>query len=165
MTAEISETRVAEAKARAARLLLAFRHGNQQSFDAALPEDMGTDESKDLVSALAWVANESVRKAYQPDVADRVLRHLARRSPDEPGWVQTDEEAAPDAAALLESVWRGDVEAVRELVRTTPDTTFVLGGLVLAVAMLLPSVADAEVREVLSELRAETPQDPPDHPC
>ncbi|MEW2576962.1 hypothetical protein [Streptomyces syringium] len=165
MTAEISHIRVNEAKARAARLLLAFRHGNQQAFDASLPETMTADEAKDVVSALSWVANEAVRKAYQPDVADRVLRHLVRRAPDEAGWVETDEEAAPDVAVLLESVRRGDTERVRELVRATPDTTFVLGKLVHVVALLLPSVPESHFHEVLSELRGETPRALPDHPC
>lgn len=153
MTGEISDISVAAAKAKAGRLLLAFRHGNQQAFDEALPESMSAEESRDLVSALAWVANEAVRKAYQPDVADRVLRHLARKSPDEPRWVETDEEAAPDVALLLEALRDGDIEAVRALVRATPDTTFVLGRLLLAVAMLLPSIPEPELDHVLDELR------------
>ncbi len=165
MTAEITQLRVTDAKARAARLLLAFRHGNQAAFDEALPTTMAAEEARDLVSALAWIANEAVRKAYRPDVADRVLRHLVRRTPAEPGWVETDEEAAPDVALLLESVWRKDTETVRELVRATPDTTFVLGKLVQAVALLLPAVPAQAVRRVLSQLRAKTPPDPPDRPC
>ena len=73
MSGEISDISVAAAKARAGRLLLAFRHGNQQAFDAALPEEMTAEESRDLVSALTWVANEAVGKAYRSDAADRVL--------------------------------------------------------------------------------------------
>ncbi|MEU4211675.1 hypothetical protein AB0F13_17010 [Streptomyces sp. NPDC026206] len=165
MTADITQLRVTEAKAAAARLLLAFRHGNQAAFDDSLPEAMATDEARDLVSALAWIANEAVDKAYRPDVADRVLRHFVRRLPDEPGWVETDEEAAPDVAVLLESVWRGDTETVRELVRATPDTTFVLGKLLHAVALLLPAVPRSEVRRVLSELRGGRPPGPRDRRC
>ncbi|MEU8579583.1 hypothetical protein [Streptomyces abikoensis] len=165
MTAEITRTRAVEAKAGAARLLLAFRHGNQAAFDDSLPGSMAAEEARDLVAALVWIANEAVRKAYRPDVADRVLRHLAKRVPDEPGWVETDEEAAPDVAVLLESVWRKDTERVRELVRATPDTTFVLGKLVHAVALLLPAVRDAEVCRVLNELRAGTSPDLPGRPC
>ncbi|MFJ9407646.1 hypothetical protein [Streptomyces sp. NPDC101393] len=160
MSGEISDISVAAAKARAGRLLLAFRHGNQQAFDEALPEEMTAEESRDLVSALTWVANEAVGKAYRSDAADRVLRHLARKAPDEAGWVETDEAAAPAVTTLLEGLRDGDVEGVRALVRTTPDTTFVLGRLLRAVAMLLPSVPEEELREVLTELRAEGPEDP-----
>ncbi|PHQ52546.1 hypothetical protein BLA24_07175 [Streptomyces cinnamoneus] len=162
---EITQIRVTEAKARAARLLLAFRHGNQRSFDDSLPSDMAAEETRDLVAALVWVANEAVAKAYRPEAADRVLRHLARRAPEEAGWVETDEEAAPDVAVLLESVWRGDAETVRRLVRATPDTTFLLGKLVHAVALLLPSVPGPEVRRVIGELRGETPPAPRGRPC
>ncbi|MFI0740678.1 hypothetical protein ACH4PU_21695 [Streptomyces sp. NPDC021100] len=164
MTVDMHQN-VSAAKARAARLLLAFRHGNQRAFDDGLPGDMAADEARYLVAALVWIANEAVRKVYQPGVADRVLRHLAGRSPDEPGWVRTDEEAAPDVALLLESVWREDPDAVRELVRTTPDTTFLLGKLLHAVALLLPRVPAEAFRHVLSELRGGTPPDPPDRPC
>lgn len=165
MSAEITQLRVTEAKARAARLLLAFRHGNQTAFDDSLPEAMAAEEARDLVSALAWIANEAIDKAYRPDAADQVLRHFVRCAPDAPGWVETDEEAAPDVAVLLESVWRGDTETVRELVRATPDTTFMLGKLVYAVALLLPAVPRPEVRRVLSELRAGRPPDPRDRRC
>ncbi|MEU7177353.1 MULTISPECIES: hypothetical protein [Streptomyces] len=160
MSGEISDISVAAAKAKAGRLLLAFRHGNQQAFDEALPEEMSAEESRDLVSALAWVANEAVRKAYRSDVADRVLHHLARKTPGEPGWVETDEAAAPGVVTLLEGLRDGDVEAVRALVRTTPDTTFVLGRLLTAVAMLLPSVPAGDLRRVLDELRAQCPPEP-----
>ncbi|MEV4435743.1 hypothetical protein [Streptomyces sp. NPDC049555] len=165
MTAEITQLRVTDAKARAARLLLAYRHGNQAAFDDALPTQPSAEEARELVRALAWVANEAVHKAYRPDVADRVLRHIVRRVPDEPGWVETDEEAAPDVAVLLESVWRGDAETVRDLVRATPDTTFVLGKLVQAVALLLPSVPAPAMRRVLTQLRAGTPPGPPGRRC
>ncbi|MEC4020353.1 hypothetical protein [Streptomyces sp. H27-D2] len=173
MTGEISEIRVTDSKARAAHLLLAFRHGNQQAFDAALPgggsdaarvdtpansaADDSADGIKDLVSALTWIANEAVRKAYQPDVADRVLRHLARRSPADTRWVSTEEEAAPDVALLLEAVAHGDTEAVRTMVRSTPDTTFVLGKLLQAVAQLLPSVPAPVLRDLLDDLRDTPP--------
>ncbi|MEU1309363.1 hypothetical protein ABZ419_10775 [Streptomyces cinnamoneus] len=165
MTAETTQPGIAEAKAEAARLLLAYRHGNQTAFDDSLPASAPAEETRGLVSALAWIANEALGKVYPPDVADRVLRRIAKRMPDDPGRVETDEEAAPDVAVLLESVWRGDTETVRELVRATPDTTFVLGKLVHAVALLLPTVPRSDVHRVLSELRGETPPDPPDHPC
>lgn len=161
----MTQIRATEAKARAAHLLLAFRHGNQRAFDDCLPAGMAADEARDLVSALVWIANEAVRKAYRAEVGDRVLRHLARRAPEEPGWVETDEEAAPDVAVLLESVWREDTEAVRELVRATPDTTFLLGKLLHAVALLLPEVPERGRLRVLSELRGGTPPDPRDRPC
>ncbi|GHF29668.1 hypothetical protein GCM10010218_08540 [Streptomyces mashuensis] len=168
MTAEMTQLHVSEAgeaKARVASLLLAYRHGNQQAFDDCLARDTTPEEARELVTALAWVANEAVRTAYRPDVADRVLRHLARRVPDEPGWVETDEEGAPDVAVLLEAVWRGDTEAVRGLVRATPDTTFVLGKLLYAVARLLPSVPRAELRRVLTDLRGERPPGLPGRRC
>jgi hypothetical protein len=78
--------------------------------------------------------------------------------------VETEEEAAPDVALLLEALRDGDIEGVRSLVRATPDTTFVLGRLLLAVAMLLPSVPEPELRGVLSELREESTPDPAGHP-
>lgn len=156
---------VTEAKVRAARLLLAFRHGNQRAFDDCLPGDTADEETRYLVAALVWIANETVGKVYLPGVADRVLRRLAGRSPDEPGWVPTDEEAAPHVALLLESVWRQDAETVCELVRATPDTTFLLGKLLDAVARLLPLVPERDLRRVIGELRGGTPPAPRGHPC
>ncbi|MBB1243480.1 hypothetical protein GL263_07885 [Streptomyces durbertensis] len=146
---------VAVAKARAAQLLLAFRHGNQLAFDAALSGLACDERTKDLVAALTWVASDSVGRAYEPAVADRVLSRLALRAPVGERWALTDEEAAPDVARLLTAVDEEDVETVRELVRATPDTTFVLGKLVQAVALLLPAVPRPYLRRVLTELAAE----------
>ncbi|WP_372411118.1 hypothetical protein [Streptomyces luteireticuli] len=163
--AGITGAGVTEAKDRAARLLLAFRHGNQRAFDDSLPGDATAEETRELVGALVWIANEAVRKVYLPGVADRVLRRLASRSPDEPGWVPTDEEAAPHVALLLESVWRQDTETVCELVRATPDTTFLLGKLLDAVARLLPLVPERDLRRVILDLRGGTPPAPRGRPC
>ncbi|KNB53807.1 hypothetical protein [Streptomyces caatingaensis] len=154
---------VTEAKAQAARLLLAFRHGNQRAFDDSLPGER--TETRELIATLVWIANEAVDKVYLPGVADRVLRRLASRSPDAPGWVPTDEEAAPHVALLLESVRRQDTHTVGELVSATPDTTFLLGKLLDAVARLLPLVPERELRRVIVELRGGTPPAPRGHRC
>lgn len=155
-------SQVAEAKARAARLLLAFRHGNQLAYDAEIAavegaRDGDADAVSDLVSALCWIANEGVRKAYLPEAGDQVLRHFARRTPYGERDVLTEEGAGPDAAQFLEAVAAGDVEVVRELVRTTPDTTFLLGKLTLALGMLLPDVPVGRLEEVLGALRRAAP--------
>ncbi|ATL32887.1 hypothetical protein [Streptomyces formicae] len=151
--AEVSEEQVTEAKARAARLLLAFRHGNQLAYDA-LVEEFGTDERTiDLVSMLCWIANEGVRKAYLPEAGDRVLRHMVRRADVGDRDVLTEDGAGPDVAELIEAVAAEDVKAVQEIVRGTPDTTFLLGRFVLAFAMLLPDIPRPVLREVVRELR------------
>lgn len=147
------------ADARAGRLLLAFRHGNQLAFDAAL-DGLDCDENtRDLVASLCRVANDCVRGAYPAEAGDRRLRRLA--ASDASGavagrggrWVETAEDAAPHVAVLIEAVDQNDTEAVQDLVRATPDTTFVLGKLVHAVALLLPSVPPQYLRRVLAELR------------
>ncbi|MFE0171145.1 hypothetical protein ACFWZ2_02425 [Streptomyces sp. NPDC059002] len=153
--AEVSEEQVTEAKSRAARLLLAFRHGNQLAYDA-LVEEFGADErTTDLVSALCWIANEGVRKAYLPEAGDQVLRHMVRRADFGDRDVLTEGGAGPDVGELLEAVAREDVSAVQEIVRRTPDTTFLLGRFVLAFAMLLPEIPRPVLREVVEELRGE----------
>ncbi|MET8685542.1 hypothetical protein ABZV77_15105 [Streptomyces sp. NPDC004732] len=153
--AGVSEGQVADAKERAARLLLAFRHGNQLAYDT-LVEEFGADEpTTDLISALCWIANEGVRKAYLPEAGDRVLRHMARRADPGDRSVLTEEGAGPDAARLLEAIAAQDVTSVQEIVRRTPDTTFLLGKFVLAFAMVLPEVPEPVLREVVEELRGE----------
>ncbi|MFC7308044.1 hypothetical protein ACFQVC_27915 [Streptomyces monticola] len=144
------------AKAVMSQLLLAFRHGNQQAFDAELERVGATGELADLVSALCWSANEAVRKAYRPEAGDQVLRHLARRAPYGERWVLTDEAAAPAAGLLVEAVAAGDTETVRDLVRSTPDTTYLLGKLVLALGLLVPDVPPERVRAVVDELRGDS---------
>ncbi|MEU7576532.1 hypothetical protein AB0B50_02875 [Streptomyces sp. NPDC041068] len=149
----VSEEQVAEAKARAARLLLAFRHGNQLAYDALIAEFGADEQTTDLVSALCWIANEGVRKAYLPEAGDQVLRHMVRRADFGDRFVLTEDGAGPDAGALLEAVAAQDVRAVQEVVRRTPDTTFLLGRFVLAFAMMLPDVPEAVLKEVVEELR------------
>ncbi|WP_306338626.1 hypothetical protein [Streptomyces sp. KL118A] len=151
----VSEEQVAEAKARAARLLLAFRHGNQLAYDTLVAEFGADEPTTDLISALCWIANEGVRKAYLPEAGDQVLRHLARRAEFGDRSVLTEEGAGPDAGALLEAVAAQDVTAVQEIVRRTPDTTFLLGKFVLAFAMVLPDVPEPVLRDVAAELRGE----------
>ncbi|WP_327069208.1 hypothetical protein OG500_25915 [Kitasatospora sp. NBC_01250] len=152
LAGELPAQRVEEAKGRAATLLLAFRHGNQVAFDTALDRLLDDQAEREVVTLLAWVAAEAVRKAYAPEVGDRVLRSLARRAPQGEIGVLVDEESA-DAARLIEAVRGGQVAAVRALVAATPDTTFLLGGLLQAVAMMLPLLPEDEVDEVLAELR------------
>ncbi|MFE9423364.1 hypothetical protein ACFYNO_10410 [Kitasatospora sp. NPDC006697] len=149
---ELPAQRVEEAKGRAATLLLAFRHGNQLAFDEELDRLFAEEEERAVVTLLAWVAAEAVRKAYSPEVGDRVLRSLARRAPQGPIEVAVDEESA-DAARLIEAVREGDVAGVRELVAATADTTFLLGGLLQGVAMMLPLVPEEEIDAVVEELR------------
>ncbi|GAA1259612.1 hypothetical protein GCM10009665_57080 [Kitasatospora nipponensis] len=149
---ELPAQRVEEAKGRAANLLLAFRHGNQLAFDESLDRILEEQDERAVLTLLAWIAAEAVRKAYAPEVGDRVLRALARRAPGGEIGVAVDEESA-DAARLVEAVRRGAVQTVRELVAATPDTTFLLGGLLQGVAMLLPLVAEEEVEHVIDELR------------
>lgn len=151
----VDEEQVAAAKSRAARLLLAFRHGNQLAYDALVGEFGTTEETADLISALCWIANEGVRKAYLPEVGDQVLRHMVRRADFGSRDVLTEDGAGPDAATLLEAVASGDTAAVQELVRSSPDTTFLLGRLVLAFALLLPDIPQRALREVTAELRAQ----------
>ncbi|MFD8597388.1 hypothetical protein ACFV1L_20525 [Kitasatospora sp. NPDC059646] len=149
---ELPMEEVEAAKARAATLLLAFRHGNQLAFDAELDLLLAENAEREVTTLLVWIAAEAVRKAYAPDVADRVLRGLARRAPYGTAEVAVDEEAA-GAAMLLEAVADGDVTAVRALVAGTPDTTYLLGGLVQAVAMMLPLLPEGEADEIAAELR------------
>ncbi|WP_141753688.1 MULTISPECIES: hypothetical protein [Streptomyces] len=149
----VSEEQVAEAKARAARLLLAFRHGNQLAYDSLVAECGADERTTDLVSALCWIANEGVRKAYLPEAADRVLRHMVRRADFGDRDVLTEDGAGPDAADLLEAVAAEDVASVQEIVRRTPDTTFLLGKFVLAFAMMLPDLPEPVLGEVVRELR------------
>ncbi|OKJ10426.1 hypothetical protein [Kitasatospora sp. CB01950] len=149
---ELPMEEVEAAKARAATLLLAFRHGNQLAFDTELDLLLAANAERETTTLLVWIAAEAVRKAYAPDVADRVLRGLARRAPYGVAEVAVDEEAA-SAAQLLEAVADGDVAAVRALVAGTPDTTYLLGGLVQAVAMMLPLLPDGEAEEIGAELR------------
>ncbi len=144
-----------EGKALAADLLLAYRHGNQLAFDDLIAK-AGTDErSGYLIGALCWIANEGVRRSHLPAAADQVLRHLARRAPDPESArdVLTDEEGAPETALLLTAVACEDTETVRELVRSTPDTTFLLGKLLMAFALLLPEVREGAFEEVVALLR------------
>ncbi|MFD4632429.1 hypothetical protein ACFVYR_29735 [Streptomyces sp. NPDC058284] len=150
---QLSEAQVVEAKARAARLLLAFRHGNQLAYDALMAEFDADERTADLVSALCWIANEGVRKAYLPAAGDRVLRHMVRRAEFGDRSVLTEDGAGPDAAELLQAVAAEDVTAVKDIVRGTPDTTFLLGKLLLAFAMLLPDVPAPVLRQVVEELR------------
>jgi hypothetical protein len=149
---ELPAQRVEEAKGRAAHLLLAFRHGNQLAFDEALDRLLADRDERTVLTMLAWIAAEAVRKAYAPEVGDRVLRSLARRAPHGEIGVAVDEESA-DAALLIAAVRGGDVAQVRELVAATADTTFLLGGLLQGVAMMLPLVPEEEVDQVLRELR------------
>lgn len=153
LAGELPAQRVEEAKGRAATLLLAFRHGNQLAFDDALDRILGDRTEREVVTLLVWVAAEAVRKAYAPEVGDKVLRALARRAPAGPIGVAVDEESA-DAARLIEAVQRGEVATVRELVAATADTTFLLGGLLQGVAMMLPLLIEEDVHDVVAELRA-----------
>ncbi|MFB7128789.1 hypothetical protein DR950_19090 [Kitasatospora xanthocidica] len=143
---------VEEAKARAATLLLAFRHGNQIAFDHELDLLFAEHAEREVTTLLAWIAAEAVRKAYAPEVGDRVLRAMARRAPEDTGGVAVDEETA-SAAQLIEAVAAGEVAEVRGLVAATPDTTFLLGGLLQGVAMMLPLLPDGELAEITAELR------------
>lgn len=149
---ELPMEEVEAAKARAATLLLAFRHGNQLAFDTELDLMLAEHAEREVATLLVWIAAEAVRKAYSPQVADQVLRGLARRAPYGVPDVATDEEAA-DAAVLLEAVAAGNVSGVRALVAGTADTTYLLGGLVQAVAMMLPLLPEGEAEEVAAELR------------
>ncbi|MFE4515933.1 hypothetical protein ACFRMQ_17280 [Kitasatospora sp. NPDC056783] len=149
---ELPAEAVEEAKARAATLLLAFRHGNQLAFDTELDLLLAEHAEREVTTLLTWIAAEAVRKAYAPEVGDRVLRAMARRAPDDTGAVDVDEETA-DAAQLIEAVAAGEVAEVRGLVAATPDTTFLLGGLLQGVAMMLPLLPDGELAEITAELR------------
>ncbi|MFI6443525.1 hypothetical protein [Kitasatospora sp. NPDC050543] len=149
---ELPAEAVEEAKARAAVLLLAFRHGNQLAFDQALDRLFEERAEREVTTLLVWIAAEAVRKAYAPQVADRVLRGLARRAPTDTTVVAVDEQTA-DAARLVEAVEAGEVAVVRGLVAATPDTTFLLGGLLQAVAMMLPLLPEGEAAEIVAELR------------
>ncbi|MBP0454685.1 hypothetical protein J5Y04_34955 [Kitasatospora sp. RG8] len=149
---ELPAEAVDEAKARAATLLLAFRHGNQLAFDEALDRILDEHAHREVATLLTWIAAEAVRKAYAPEVGDRVLRAMARRAPADTGAVDVDEETA-DAARLIEAVAGGRVGEVRGLVAATADTTFLLGGLLQGVAMMLPFLPDGELAEITDELR------------
>ncbi|MFB7666223.1 hypothetical protein ACFC1R_20080 [Kitasatospora sp. NPDC056138] len=150
---ELPVEEVEAAKSRAATLLLAFRHGNQLAFDHELDCLLEEGAEREVTSLLVWIAAEAVRKAYAPVVGDRVLRALARRAPLDTGAVAVDESGA-DAARLVEAVGAGDVATVRALVASTADTTYLLGGLVQAVAMMLPLLPEGEAEEVVAELRS-----------
>lgn len=149
---ELPVEAVGAAKARAATLLLAFRHGNQLAFDAELDRLFEEHVEREVTTLLVWIAAETVRKAYAPEVGDRALRSLARRAPAETAAVATDEEAA-EAARLIEAVNAGDIGTVRAVVAATPDTTYLLGGLLQAVAMMLPLLPEGEAAEIAEELR------------
>lgn len=149
---ELPAEAVEEAKARAATLLLAFRHGNQLAFDHELDLLLAERAEREVTTLLAWIAAEAVRKAYAPEVGDRVLRAMARRAPADNGAVEVDEESA-DAARLIEAVAAGEVAEVRGLVASTADTTFLLGGLLQGVAMMLPLLPEGELAEITAELR------------
>ncbi|MEU8919310.1 hypothetical protein AB0D10_00015 [Kitasatospora sp. NPDC048545] len=149
---ELPAEAVEEAKARAATLLLAFRHGNQLAFDHELEVLFAERAEREVTTLLAWIAAEAVRKAYAPEVGDRVLRAMARRAPADTGAVAVDEESA-DAARLIEAVAAGEVAEVRGLVAATADTTFLLGGLLQGVAMMLPLLPEGELVEITAELR------------
>lgn len=153
LAAELPAQQVEEAKGSAATLLLAFRHGNQLAFDDALDRLLAERAEREVVTLLAWIAAEAVRKAYAPEVGDKVLRTLARRAPAGRIGVAVDEESA-DAAQLIEAVRGGEVAAVRRLVAGTADTTFLLGGLLQGVAMMLPLLEEEDVHDVVEELRA-----------
>ncbi|MGF1428174.1 hypothetical protein [Kitasatospora sp. LaBMicrA B282] len=152
LAGELPAQRVEEAKGQAAALLLAFRHGNQVAFDATLDRVLHDHEEREVLTLLVWIAAEAVRKAYAPEVGDKVLRALARRAPQGEIGVVVDEESVA-AGELIEAVRGGHVSVVRRLVAATPDTTFLLGGLLQGVAMMLPLLAEDEVDEVLAELR------------
>ncbi|MGW6916481.1 hypothetical protein ACWGB8_22040 [Kitasatospora sp. NPDC054939] len=149
---ELPAEAVEEAKARAADLLLAFRHGNQLAFDHTLDRLLAARAEREVTTLLTWIAAEAVRKAYAPEVGDRVLRAMARRAPADTSGVEIDEGSA-DAARLIEAVAAGEVAAVRGLVASTADTTFLLGGLLQGVAMMLPLLPEGEVAEIVAELR------------
>ncbi|WP_406198557.1 hypothetical protein OH807_14685 [Kitasatospora sp. NBC_01560] len=155
-TRELADELPAEAvegvKARAATLLLAFRHGNQLAFDEELDRILAEHAHREVTTLLTWIAAEAVRKAYAPEVGDRVLRAMARRAPADTGAVEVDEETA-DAARLIEAVAGGRVTEVRGLVAATADTTFLVGGLLQGVAMMLPFLPDGELAEIAAELR------------
>ncbi|MFD8702436.1 hypothetical protein ACFV1W_07415 [Kitasatospora sp. NPDC059648] len=149
---ELPAEAVEEAKARAATLLLAFRHGNQLAFDHELDLLLAENVEREVTTLLAWIAAEAVRKAYAPEVGDRVLRAMARRAPQDSAAVQVDEESA-NAAQLIEAVAGGRVAEVRGLVAATADTTYLLGGLLQGVAMMLPLLPEGELSEITAELR------------
>ncbi|MER7757391.1 hypothetical protein [Kitasatospora sp. NPDC097643] len=149
---ELPADAVEEAKARAATLLLAFRHGNQLAFDYELDRLFAENAEREVTTLLTWIAAEAVRKAYAPEVGDRVLRAMARRAPADTGAVEVDEETA-DAAGLIEAVAAGEVAQVRGLVASTADTTFLLGGLLQGVAMMLPLLPEGELADITAELR------------
>ncbi|MFD9062922.1 hypothetical protein ACFVZ3_15560 [Kitasatospora purpeofusca] len=149
---ELPAEAVEEAKARAATLLLAFRHGNQLAFDHALDRLLDEHVEREVATLLTWIAAEAVRKAYAPEVGDRVLRSMARRAPRDTGAVLVDEDGV-DAARLIEAVAAGGVTEVRDLVAATPDTTFLLGGLLQGVAMMLPLLPEGELAGITAELR------------
>ncbi|MFE3503281.1 hypothetical protein [Kitasatospora sp. NPDC059160] len=149
---ELPAEAVEEAKARAATLLLAFRHGNQLAFDHELDLLLAENAEREVTALLTWIAAEAVRKAYAPEVGDRVLRAMARRAPLDGGAVQVDEESA-NAAQLIEAVADGRVAEVRGLVAATADTTFLLGGLLQGVAMMLPLLPEGELAQITAELR------------
>lgn len=149
---ELPAEAVEAAKARAATLLLAFRHGNQLAFDRELELLFEEQVEREVTTLLVWIAAESVRKAYAPEVGDRVLRALAKRAPRDASAVAVDEETA-DVARLVEAVDAGDIGTVRAVVASTPDTTYLLGGLLQAVAMMLPLLPEGEAEEIAAELR------------
>ncbi|MGE7432595.1 MULTISPECIES: hypothetical protein [Kitasatospora] len=150
---ELSAEEVEVAKSRVATLLLAFRHGNQLAFDHELDCLLDDGAEREVTTLLVWIAAEAVRKAYAPQVGDRVLRALVRRAPADTGAVAVDEDAV-GAARLIEAVGSSDVAAVRALVASTADTTYLLGGLLQAVAMMLPLLPPGEVEQVVADLRA-----------
>ncbi|MDH6578685.1 hypothetical protein [Kitasatospora sp. MAP5-34] len=149
---ELPAEAVEAAKARAATLLLAFRHGNQLAFDQELELLFEEQVEREATTLLVWIAAEAVRKAYAPEVGDRVLRAMANRAPRDTSMVDVDEETV-DVARLVEAVGDGDVGTVRAVVAATADTTYLLGGLLQAVAMMLPLLPEGEAEEIAAELR------------
>ena len=147
---------VDEGKARAARMVRAFRANDMLAFEEAMGEMAGDGQAvRGALTGLTWIADQILGKS-EPVAADRFLDNLIRRAPStEP--VAYLEDSWRDAIAMVEAVARGDSEGARVLLLHSPNTAVFLGCLVQVLSMLIETCPPNVLANVIAEARKTAP--------
>jgi hypothetical protein len=144
-----------EMRALAAALLRAQRHSDRVAFDAAMLRAEGRVPA--LLISLCGLSNNAMNEVIGKDQADALIERLSQELPPP---VLTQEESADvwrDAAALIETVARGDLEAARALTVNTPNLPLLQGFVLHVLAAVLDSLPAEVVDGLVAGMRESDP--------
>jgi DNA-binding GntR family transcriptional regulator len=144
-----------EMRALAAELLRAQRHSDRVAFDAAMLRAEGRVPA--LLISLCGLSNNAMNEVIGKDQADALIERLSQELPPP---VLTQEESADvwrDAAALIETVARGDLEAARALTVNTPNLPLLQGFVLHVLAAVLDSLPAEVVDGLVAGMRESEP--------